>query len=238
MVKDQNEAVIWSRIHHLRQTTPMGRARLRALKRTGLIGVAYVLVGVAVWGVLAIYGPVIAAEGGYQWKKLALEKRQEKWWEAIVPNFSFELLPAVIGSEWGIVIPKIFLQEKVVANVDPTNRESYLPALRMGIAHAAGTELPGGGGLGYYFAHSSGMNVLSPQKEAAFYLLGKLDVGDEVQVYNYGKKYGYKVKETRIVEAGDLTFLEEWKVGEKIVLQTCWPIGTSAKRLLVMAERV
>lgn len=238
MRKLHNEASAWSKAVKQRSKFDKTLAAKRTRTQTMLIGISYLLLGLSFWSVLAIYGPVVKAEAGYTYKNLALGKGHGDWWEWMVPDFSFDLVPEVISAEWGIVIPKIFLQETVVANVDPTAKESYLPALNVGIAHAAGTDLPGQGGQGYYFAHSSGMNVLSPQKQAAFYLLGKLVTGDEVDVYHYGEKYIYKVVETKVVEANDVSFLSYSGENERIVLQTCWPVGTSRQRLLVFAERV
>jgi LPXTG-site transpeptidase (sortase) family protein len=235
---NQADGGVWSRVWHQRAKTTREDARKRSRKRAFAIGLSYVLLFGVCWSVLAIYVPVIKAEFGYGVNRLSESKRGNEWWSFLVPDFRFDLVPDVIASEWGLVIPKIYLQEKVVANVDPTNKHRYMTALNVGIAHAAGTELPGQGGLGYYFAHSSGMNVLAPQKEAAFYLLGKLETGDEVYVYNFGKKYRYRVTETMVVEANDVRFLQEKPDVERIVLQTCWPIGTSAKRLLVFADLI
>jgi LPXTG-site transpeptidase (sortase) family protein len=235
---DHEHGASWQRIREHRQTTDSTQAKSRTKIRTIMIAVSYLLLFGVFWSVYAIYVPVLRAEFGYIVNSASQSKQGGEWWNWLVPDFSFDLIPDVIASEWGLVIPKIFLQEKVVANVDASLKQRYMPALNVGIAHAAGTVLPGEGGLGYYFAHSSGMNMLAPQKEATFYLLGKLSLGDEVWVYNFGKKFTYQVVETKIVEASDLSFLENVDKQETIVLQTCWPVGTSAKRLLVFAKRV
>ena len=73
--------------------------------------------------------------------------------------------------------PQDIFKREDFGEVDPVNKPAYMKALQLGVAHAAGTANPGEPGLGYYFAHSSGMNVLFPQKKAAFYLLGKLEAG-------------------------------------------------------------
>lgn len=234
MRQDSSEASRWLEIKN--NKVGWGQAEVRKRSRWQMLGMGIsmgllLLVG---WGIVAIYGPVVRAEAEYQWRSLGLSGRRS-W---LLPRFEFRLLPEVIGEGWGMVIPKIFLQEKVVANVDPADKEGYLAALNEGIAQAAGTALPGEPGLGYYFAHSSGMNPLWPQKEATFYLLGKLEIGDRVLIYRQGEKYEYHVVEKRVVAADDLSFLAEGEGEEAVVLQTCWPVGTSLKRLVVIAGRV
>lgn len=198
----------------------------------------YFLMGAACWGVLAIYGPVLAAEVGYQFKRETQTGTSIKWWQRFWPQISLDLVPPTLATGYSIVIPKIFVAEPVVMNVDPNDKAAYREALQRGIAHAAGTGMPGDGSLGYYFAHSSGMNMLFPQKRAMFYLLPKVEVGDEVVIYKDKMKYKYRVTGKQITAPDDVSFLYQKTDKELIFLQTCWPIGTSLQRMLVMAERV
>lgn len=139
--------------------------------------------------------------------------------------------------EGGIVIPSLFLDEPVVYNVDPNDSNTYTKALKQGIAHASATHLPDTGGLGYYFAHSSTPS-LARQYNAVFYLLGKLKEGDAVYLWHHGERYTYEVTSTKITDPHDVSFLDNTQdEKERIVLQTCWPPGTTEKRLLVFAEK-
>ena len=53
-----------------------------------------------------------------------------------------------------------------------------------------------------------------------------------------GTRFNYKVTESRIVDADDVSFITEAQSGEEqLILQTCWPPGTTWKRLLVFAKR-
>lgn len=202
--------------------------------------VAYGCIGLGMVGLVMIFGPVAQAESTYRAKQvLSLTERFEgRGIGALVPQFSFDLVRGEIAEGYGIVIPKLYIQEQVVANVDPTDRAVYLPALKQGIAHAAGSAYPGDEGLGYYFAHSSGLDAPIHGGRAVFYLLGKLEMGDEVRLYRDSKRYTYRVVDSRVVEATEVGFLSAEYERETIVLQTCWPVGTSSKRLLVTAERV
>lgn len=191
-------------------------------------------------GTALAIGPAVVAETTYQLKVIARSLGVENgdWRALVLPDFAITLLPEAHIAEFGIEIPKLFLSEPVIANVDPTNETEYNQALTLGIAQAAGTNLPGRGGLGYYFAHSSNVSLRSSARNAIFYLLGKLEPGDVVMLWHEGARHDYQVVESRIVAADDLSFLSNPHDQERIVLQTCWPVGTSLKRLLVFADKL
>lgn len=136
--------------------------------------------------------------------------------------------------EFSLSIPKIHLSSKVFPNIDPMNKKIYLPVLRQGVAHAAGTYFPGEGGLVYLFAHSADYVFNIKQYNALFYNLKDLEVGDEISLSYQGRKFNYKVSEKKIVEATEVSVLKNTGE-EKLILQTCWPPGTTWKRLLVIA---
>jgi LPXTG-site transpeptidase (sortase) family protein len=206
----------------------------------GLLLLSYLVIGVGVWWLLMIFGPVARAEAVYQWKSSLDQAHQSdlSWAKKLLPRINFELLPAEIVNEMGLVIPKLYIEEKIIEDVDPTNKLTYMPALKLGIAQAEGSNDPGEGGLGYYFAHSSGLDAPLHGGRAVFYLLNKLEPGDEVRIYKNGERFSYKVVDKWVTEANDLGFLHQEYNNETIVLQTCWPVGTSRNRLLVKAERV
>jgi sortase A len=168
--------------------------------------------------------PILGVEAEYQYKKVLRNQ------------FHFSDLQRATFVTDGIQIPALFVDEPVVYNVDPTNPEVYKRALLQGVAHASGTAFPGTGGLGYYFAHSSSA-IHIRQYNAAFYLLGKLHDGDTIYVYHQNEKFVYSVYESTVTSPGDLSFLHQTYPTETIVLQTCWPPGTTIQRLLVFAKR-
>ncbi|OGV96153.1 hypothetical protein A2W24_05310 [Microgenomates group bacterium RBG_16_45_19] len=205
-----------------------------------LVLIGFGLMAAGLWSLVALFGPVLVAEAGYQVRNVTggLTGNYGVWMAFRLPGPVPEFGQLANRGEIGLVIPKIFIKEMVVEQVNPADKPAYMKALQVGVAHALGTALPGEPGLGYYFAHSSGMSVLAPQKKAAFYLLGKLTAGDRVYLYRGDQVYSYQVTDVRVVNADDLSFLREGGTEEQIVLQTCWPIGTSLKRLLVFGERV
>jgi LPXTG-site transpeptidase (sortase) family protein len=182
------------------------------------------------------YGPVVVVEAKYQYKKILNEVfHVQDFRSLILPTIKIEGIH-IQNKEFGMDIPKLYLDEPIVFNIDPHDEPAYTAALKKGIAHAAGTELPAYSGLGYYFAHSSNPNLRS-QYNAVFYLLGKLEKGDSVNIWYEGTKYEYIVNEKKITNPDDVSFLQQDYPVPTVVLQTCWPPGTTLQRMLVFAER-
>ena len=143
-----------------------------------------------------------------------------------------------INTDFSVIIPKIGADAVVVPNVDPSNEDDYLKALKVGIAHAKGSVFPGIVGTTYLFAHSTDNFWDVGRYNAIFYLLKDLSVGDSIVVYFGGKRYDYAVDSSTIVDPNDVSLLvNAQKTQEQLVLQTCWPPGTTYKRLLVVAKR-
>lgn len=137
---------------------------------------------------------------------------------------------------FSVIIPKIGANERIVANVDPDNEEEYLKVLLDNIAHAKGTAFPGINGTTYLFAHSTDNFWDVGRYNAVFYLLNKMEIGDDVVLFFNGKRHNYVVSETKIVDPKNVHLVNaNLGGGERVVLQTCWPPGTAWKRLLVFA---
>lgn len=137
---------------------------------------------------------------------------------------------------FSILIPKIGASAKVFPNVDPTNDKEFIPVLRQGVAHAKGTVFPGFAGNTYLFAHSTDNWWDASRYNAVFYLLKELQKGDDVVVYFENKRYNYIVRDSVITDPTDTSLLVNAKGGEqRLILQTCWPPGTTWKRLFVLA---
>ena len=138
-------------------------------------------------------------------------------------------------------IPSLKIDVGVSANVDAGNPAEYEQVLKSSIAHAKGTGFPDhDGGISktiFLFAHSTNGSWNITQYNAQFYALKDIQQGDEISVWFWGKKFVYQVEGIEIVEPEDLTILEPQLEEEKLVLQTCWPPGTTETRLLVMASR-
>lgn len=141
-------------------------------------------------------------------------------------------------TEFSILIPKIGASAKIFPNVDPSSEDSFLPVLKQGVAHAKGTVFPGIAGNIYLFAHSTDSFWDVGRYNAVFYLLKDLTEGDEVVVFFDNKRHDYVVTKSQIVGAQEVSHIvDAQRTGEEqLILQTCWPPGTTFQRLLVFAR--
>jgi LPXTG-site transpeptidase (sortase) family protein len=138
---------------------------------------------------------------------------------------------------FSILIPKLGIDEKVIPNVDPDNPQAYLPALQQGVAHAKGSVFPGTSGTTYLFAHSADNWWDIEHYNAIFYTLNNLSLGDEIDIFFENRRYEYVVSQQIIADPQDVSYLTAQHGGtQQLVLQTCWPPGTTFKRLYIVAK--
>lgn len=167
--------------------------------------------------------PITLSKLGYYFYKNQTEKQAWTFGDLLAQEEDFF-----------IKIPKLELTAKIIPNVNPVSKSEYLPALKKGVAHAQGSYFPGENGLVYLFAHSTDYAFNIKNFNALFYDLNKLNPGDQISLNYKGKFFNYQVMEKKIVAADDLSDLKNLGQ-ERLILQTCWPPGTTWKRLLVIA---
>lgn len=155
--------------------------------------------------------------------------------EIIAGNKEQILLPP--DTTFSMVIPKIGASTKIFPNIDPGDPNAFLPVLQQGIAHAKGTVFPGMKGNVYLFAHSADNWWNVGRYNAVFYLLKNLEHGDQITIFFENRRYEYAVSEKKIVPATDVSLIASDHSGpNRLILQTCWPPGTTWERLFVIAE--
>jgi len=137
---------------------------------------------------------------------------------------------------FSIIVEKIGADAPIIPNVDPSSKKIYNAALKRGVAHALGSSFPGQPGVTYLFAHSTDTIFNVPRFNAIFYLLNELEIGDRLVLFFDSKRYDYIVRETKITEPEDVSYFTMKTEEEILVLQTCFPPGTTWKRLLVIAQ--
>lgn len=188
------------------------------------IGAFLVIVGLVV--LVGIFFPVAKQEINYQ-----LEER-------ISSSYGSQSFTPV-DTQFGIVIPKINVNAKIFPEVDSTNPNEYLPILKKGVAHLKGSAYPGEDGNVFLFAHSTDAFWNVGQYNAVFFLIGKLEKGDEIDIYYQGKLYKYNVLEKKVVAPEILEeYVRKHTSGKTLTLQTCYPPGTTLKRLIVIAKEI
>ena len=142
---------------------------------------------------------------------------------------------AQVTSSSQIIIPRINAQAPLIDNVDPWNETEYRKALKNGVALASGFSKPGQEGAVYIFAHSSDSPWNITSYNTVFFRLGELKSGDEVLVKYNGEDYKYLVSHSIEVWPHEVEAITQGS-GNQLILQTCTPVGTSLKRLLVFAQ--
>lgn len=144
---------------------------------------------------------------------------------------------SAIDTTSSIYIPKIKAYAPVIYNVDPFDEGIYKKALTQGVAHAKGSAVPGQNGNVYLFAHSSGLPWEITRFNTIFLRLNELQKDDEIDIYREGVKHTYKVLDKKEVWPSEVSYLVNKSENEKtLILQTCSPVGTDLKRLLVFAK--
>jgi len=222
------------------------------------------LVLFAIFGVLATFGPALYYESVYQMMRIRGVRfsvsnqigNAPKAQDSVKTSLNFggilsgpkEQMLTPIDPVFDILIPKIGANARVFPNVDPSNPDIFLPILQNGVAHAQGTFFPGQAGNIYLFAHSTDNFWDVGRYNAVFYLLKDLKEGDDVVIFYQDVRHNYIVKESKIVNPSDVSYITNTQNGkaasaqgfgepkELLILQTCWPPGTTWQRLLVFAE--
>lgn len=155
------------------------------------------------------------------------------------PFFSTFLFPKTLSTNlenkgFYVQIPKIKAEAKIIKDVDPFNQKVYRLALLRGVAQALGSDLPGEKGSTYIFAHSYDYPWNLSRYNTIFLRLNELEKGDVIKVFYEKKEYQYVVKEKKVVWPEDLKYLKS-EGKDELILQTCTPIGTDLKRLLIFS---
>jgi sortase A len=129
-------------------------------------------------------------------------------------------------------IEKINISVPVLWNIE---EDDILEKLKDGVVHYQGTSLPGEGGNIFIVGHSSNYFWIHSDYNNVLALLDKLSPGDRIELSTDKMLYVYEVKSTNIVRPNEIQVLENTPK-ETLSLMTCWPIGTSLKRMIVQSE--
>ena len=134
----------------------------------------------------------------------------------------------------GMTVPDLGIHDAPVRSSDGQ------AALDAGVVHVPGTSLPWDSGSQrnvYVAGHRLGWAGTGSFR--IFYRLNELRRGDEVVIEDRrGRAYHYRVTERLVVNPGASWVTREVPGRDMLSLQTCTPIPTFEKRLIIRAERV
>lgn len=155
-------------------------------------------------------------------------------------------LPEVGPPDSQLLIPKLNLIAPIVLpRTDSLLRQDWVAvekdiqdSLQHGVVHYPGTAKPGQAGNFFVTGHSSYYAWAHGKYNSIFARLHDLDIGDEYWVYYNGDKHRYIVRSKKEVSPSDITVLDQPTDQRIATLMTCTPIGTTLRRLIVVAQEV
>lgn len=136
-----------------------------------------------------------------------------------------------------LIIERLGIKTPIIYVVENSEKE-FQKALATGVVHYPGTAKIGEYGNAYIFGHSSDNLWSAGNYKTIFALLPKLKTGDEIIASDdEGIKFTYKVAETAVISPDDQRYLNMRYINKKVLtLQTSYPVGTSLKRFIIVAE--
>ena len=143
-----------------------------------------------------------------------------------------------VNNDFSLIIPKIGVNAPVIPAVNPANLSDYTEALKKGVAHASTSYFPNEDGTVYLFSHSTNYDWFVNDLNAVFYLLKDLDTGDTIVIVYKNTQYVYKLTDKQIVKPDEISYLVPQRGKKRLILQTCWPPGSTSERLLLFADLI
>lgn len=154
-------------------------------------------------------------------------------------NLDVEVLPF----ENRIIIPKIGKNIPLVDvdsrrwNLTFENLENiFMKELEKWIVRYPWTAKPWEKWNVFIFWHSSNYPWMKWDYNDVFALLDNMVEWDEIITYYNQKKYIYKITEKKTIRPWDVDVLQRDPSKKEISLMTCWPVGTTLKRLIIFWE--
>lgn len=143
-----------------------------------------------------------------------------------------EVIP--VGSR--IVIPKIGVNSPIVT-VNSFEEADIQAGLKNGVVRLGKMSSPGEPGNTFITGHSSNYWWDKGKYNYVFVLLDKLQTGENLKVYDNGNKFVYEVVAKKIVDPSDTSSIVH-SSEPTLTLMTCYPPGSTSKRLLVSLRQV
>lgn len=234
--------------HHL-QPQKVKPFRFKSFARFNLSKqLALGLIALSLGGIAGPLTPAMRLEAAYWYQRVSVSMHQSK---AVANAKSLpKSVPVVfnplktedgasidpVNTDFSLIVPKVGINTAIIPAVNPTDPKDYGEALKKGVAHASTSYFPDEDGTVYLFSHSTNYDWFVKDLNAVFYLLKNLSEGDLIVVYYKGRQYTYKLREKRVVKPTDVSYLIPQKGTKTLILQTCWPPGSTTERLLLFAD--
>lgn len=142
----------------------------------------------------------------------------------------------IITPDSRLLIPKLSVNAPIVFATSQEEKD-ILEGLHNGVVRYAGMSNPGEAGNTYITGHSSNYWWDKGKYNYVFVLLDKMQAADRATVYHNGNKYIYEVISKEIVEPANVSSLAQ-TTEPTLTLMTCYPPGTTNKRLIVRLKQI
>lgn len=156
------------------------------------------------------------------------------------PLLDIDMVPyenRIVIPKIGKNVPLIEVDGKMVQNVDELEKV-FMEELVNGIIRYPWSAKPWQDGNAFIFWHSSNFPWMKWKYNDVFALIDNVTYGDEIISYYGQKKFVYKVTQKKIIKPWDVSILKKDDTKKEISLMTCWPVGTTLNRMIVVWELV
>lgn len=143
-----------------------------------------------------------------------------------------------ISQDSRLMIPKLNIDVPVHFGI---SNDEVMSAMNNGVAQFSipgANALPGQIGNLAISGHSAGDIYSSNQYKFIFSGLERLEKGDLIYIDYQGVRYTYKMVDRKEVDPSDVSSLVLNTDKPMLTLITCWPLGVSTYRLLIIAEQI
>jgi len=150
----------------------------------------------------------------------------------LVPYENRVVIPKI-----GKNIPLVDVEGRTVKDVKELENV-FMNELINGVVRYPWSAKPWNDGNTFIFGHSSNLPWIKGKYNDVFALLDKVNFWDEIIAYYGQKKFTYKITEKKIITPWDVSVLKRDTDKKEITLMTCWPVGTTLNRMIVIWELV
>lgn len=159
--------------------------------------------------------------------------------EKTAPN-SFSILPMSPKSNYNASPNSIYIAKTntraPIVSADGTKQSQLNAALDQGVILYPGSPLPGQSGEVALTGHSSVFPWNKTSYGQVFALLDKVEKGDVISIVYNNYQYDYQVTGKSVLLANQVKTSATME--QKLLISTCWPIGTALKRLVIYADLI
>ncbi len=210
------------------------------------------MLALAIGGIAGPFIPRVRLEAQYAWIQARVMLQQSNKVTIQQIDKKTPIQPAVfsplktlsgetiepINKDFSIIVPKIGVNAAVIPSVNPNKPGEYLKALEQGVAHSSLSYFPDQDGSVYLFSHSTNYDWFVKDMNAVFYLLKNLEENDDIVIFYKGNAYTYRITGKQIVKPTDVSYMAPQSGQKRLILQTCWPPGSTTERLLIFADLI